>query len=203
MLYLVTDRNLCKGRSLTDVVRQAAQGGVSMVQLREKDISSREFVELGRAMVELLDEFSIPLIINDRADIAMIIGAAGLHIGQSDILYRDARELMGPSATIGLSIENCAQAIECQSWDVDYIGASPIFSTSTKTDTAPALGLEGLADLRRLVNCPIVAIGGINRTNISAVFDAGADSIAVVSAICSADDPRMATQELLELCTIK
>lgn len=199
MLYLVTDSALTLGRSLVDIVIAAAEGGVSMVQLREKEIDSRRFVELGRAIHNALARYKIPLIINDRADIAQIIGAEGLHIGQSDILYTDAREIMGSSAIIGLSVENCEQARECRNMGIDYIGASPIFDTQTKTDTAPALGLSGLAELRKIVNRPIVAIGGINRSNIKSVFAAGADSIAVVSAICSAPDPLSATRELINI----
>lgn len=199
MLYLVTDRSLSLGRSLVDIVRAAAQGGVTMVQLREKEITSREFVELAQAVHEITIEYNIPLIINDRADIAQIVGAEGLHIGQSDIRYADARRLMGNDAIIGLSIENTKQAIECRDWGVNYIGASPIFSTPTKTDTAPALGLDGLRELCKIVDCPIVAIGGINKQNIKEVIHAGADSVAVVSAICSAAHPLSATKELLRL----
>lgn len=199
MLYLVTDSALTLGRSLVDIVMAAAEGGISMVQLREKEIDSRRFVELGRAIHTALAQYKIPLIINDRADIAQIIGAEGLHIGQSDILYTDAREIMGSGAIIGLSVENCEQARECSKMRIDYIGASPIFDTQTKTDTAPALGLSGLAELRKIVNCPIVAIGGINRSNIKSVLAAGADSVAVVSAICSAADPLSATRELISI----
>lgn len=199
MLYLVTDRSLSLGRSLIDIVDAAAQGGVQMVQLREKDITSREFVSLGRAVHKVLLQYKIPLIINDRADIAMIIGAQGLHIGQSDISYVDARQLMGNQAIIGLSVENCKQAVECRSWGVDYIAASPIFATPTKMDTAPALGLEGLRMVRQTVNCQVVAIGGINNSNIQEVMRAGADSVAVVSAICSAPDPLQATKNLIKI----
>lgn len=195
-VYLVTDRALCMGRDVLDVVASAARGGLCAVQLREKQVASRDFVTLGRAMVELLTPLGIPLIINDRADIAQIIGAQGLHIGQSDIHYRDARALLGPGAIIGLSIETSAQAIECRDWGLDYIGASPIFGTPTKTDTAEPLGLDRLRQLRSLTTTPIVAIGGLNSSNCRQVIDAGADSVAVVSAICSAPDPEAATKEL-------
>lgn len=194
-VYLVTDRALCMGRDVLDVVASAARGGLCAVQLREKQIASREFVALGRAMVDLLRPLGIPLIINDRADIAQIIGADGLHIGQSDIHYRDARELLGPKAIIGLSVETSSQAIECRNWGLNYIGASPIFGTPTKSDTAEPLGLNGLAQLRTLTTTPIVAIGGINLSNCRQVVQAGADSIAIVSAICSAHDPEAATKE--------
>lgn len=202
MLYLVTDRSLSLGRSLVEIVQSAAQGGVTMVQLREKEITSREFVELGRAVHSVLQPFGIPLIINDRADIAMIIGAQGLHIGQSDILYQDARALMGAEAIIGLSVENTEQALQCVDWGLDYIAVSPVFGTPTKCDTAPELGLDGLRRIKQMARCPVVAIGGINHSNIAQVVCAGADSVAVVSAICSASDPQLATRELLSLCQI-
>lgn len=202
MLYLVTDRSLSLGRSLVEIVQSAAQGGVTMVQLREKEITSREFVELGRAVHSVLQPFGIPLIINDRADIAMIIGAQGLHIGQSDILYQDARALMGAQAIIGLSVENTEQTLQCVDWGLDYIAVSPVFGTPTKCDTAPELGLDGLRRIKQMARCPVVAIGGINRSNIAQVVRSGADSVAVVSAICSAEDPRKAARELLSLCQI-
>lgn len=196
-LYLVTDNSLSLGRSLLDVIGEALRGGVTIVQLREKDIATREFVELARAVGSLLAPLSVPMIINDRVDVALAAGADGLHLGQSDMTYIDARRLMGTDAIIGLSIENSAQAVESIRLDgLDYVGASPIFSTPTKTDTAPALGLAGLEQIRGIVRVPIVAIGGLNRDNIPAVISAGADGIAVVSAICSAPDPAEAARLL-------
>lgn len=200
MIYLVTDRALCLGRDITEVVASAVRGGASMVQLREKDLCSRDFVELGRAVLHELEPYGVPLIINDRADIAQIIHAQGLHIGQGDLSYADARELLGADAIIGLSIENIEQAHQSAHWDLDYVAASPVFATSTKTDTAPALGLEGVRTLRQIFSCHITAIGGINLANIAEVTAAGADSVALVSAICSAEDPCEITKQLLEKC---
>lgn len=199
-LYLVTDRGLSLGRPLLEIVSAAVLGGVTMVQLREKGCETREFVELGRAVHELLRTTDIPLIINDRADIAMVIGAEGVHIGQHDMSYDDTRRLLGPEAIIGLSIENETQARECLSLDgLDYIGASPVFSTPTKTDTAPALGFEGLQRIRHIVgpDMPMVAIGGINHSNIQDIIQTGTDGVAVVSAICSAPNPTDAAKKLL------
>lgn len=199
-LYLVTDRALSQGRPLAEIVRAAAAGGATMVQLREKECDTREFVELGRALHDLLKPLGIPLIVNDRADIARVIEAEGLHIGQHDMTYADARGVLGPEAIIGLSVENEEQARECLSFaGLDYIGASPVFATPTKTDTAQALGLEGLQRLRRIVGpeMPMVAIGGINRSNIQDIIRSGADGVAVVSAICSAPDPEAAARALL------
>lgn len=198
-LYLVTDRALSLGRPLTEIVAAAVRGGVTMVQLREKECDTREFTELGRAIHALLQPLGIPLIINDRADIAQVIGAEGLHIGQHDMTYPDARRLLGSEAIIGLSVENDRQACECLSYtDLDYIGASPIYATPTKTDTAEALGLTGLQNIRQIVgeSLPIVAIGGIHADNIQPIIRAGADGVAVVSAICSAPSPETAAREL-------
>lgn len=199
-LYLVTDRSLWLGRPLPDIVSAAIQGGVTMVQLREKECDTRDFIELGRAVHDLTSRAGIQLIINDRADIAQVIGAEGLHIGQHDMSYEDARRLLGPAAIIGLSVENEKQAQECLSFSgLDYIGASPVFATPTKTDTAAALGLRGISRLRNIVgdDLPMVAIGGINLSNIPDIIHAGADGVAVVSAICSAENPAEATASLL------
>lgn len=199
-LYLVTDRALSIGRPLLDIVSAAVRGGVTMVQLREKECDTREFIELGRTVHTITNAADIPLIINDRADVAQVIGAEGLHIGQHDMSYTDARRLLGPKAIIGLSVENEEQARECLSFSgLDYIGASPVFSTPTKTDTAPALGLDGIRRLRNIVGAdlPMVAIGGINQANIQDIIHAGADGVAVVSAICSAPSPAKASASLL------
>lgn len=189
-LYLVTDHNLCGERSLIDVVLNAVQGGVSVVQIREKHLTSREYVELGKNMLELLRPFDVPLIINDRLDIALAIGADGVHLGQSDLHFKEARRIMGPEALIGISVETMEQVYEAQKWDVDYIAVSPVFLTQTKTDSASPWGLEGLKAVCTVSQHPIVAIGGIHLNNIKHVLDAGADGIAVVSAIMSASSPK-------------
>ena len=195
-IYLVTDRSLCRNRPLTDVVMQAVQGGVAHVQLREKDISTRLFVEEAKAIKKILEPYNVQLIINDRIDVALACGAEGVHIGQDDMPYAIARKLMGLKAIIGVSVETWADVEESQSLDVNYIGISPIFPTPTKTDTKGAWGLEGLAKIKAFSRHPLVAIGGINETNAKEVIAAGADCIAVVSAICSAADPAAATRNL-------
>ena len=192
-LYLVTDRNLCRNRTLSDVVLQSVQGGVAYIQLREKDISTRLFVEEAIAIKKILEPHKVPLIINDRIDVALACEAEGVHIGQDDMPYAIARKLMGPNAIIGLSVENWEDVEKSQSLDVDYIGVSPIFPTLTKTDTKGNWGLEGLAKIKAFSRHTLVAIGGINETNAKEVIAAGADCIAVVSAICSAPDPAEAT----------
>ena len=140
-LYLVTDRGLCGEKSLEDVVLQAVKGGVSCVQLREKDISTRLFVSEAQSIMKLLEPYKVPLIINDRIDVALACGAAGVHIGQDDMPYAIARKLMGPKAIIGLSVETWEDVEESQKLDVNYIGVSPVFATPTKTDTKGAWGL--------------------------------------------------------------
>jgi len=195
-LMLVTDRGLSAGRSLDDLVAAAVRGGVTIVQLREKDILTREFVVLGRRLAELLRARCIPLIINDRVDVAMAVLADGVHLGQSDMSPADARSLLGPKAVIGLSVETVEQAAAADRLDVDYLGVSPVFATPTKKDTSAPLGIEGLWRLRPLTRKPLVAIGGINLANAARVLEAGADGLAVVSAICAASDPESAARKL-------
>ena len=198
-VYLVTDRGLCRNRTLADVVLQAVQGGVAYVQLREKDISTRLFVEEAIAIKKILKPHKVPLIINDRIDVALACDAEGVHIGQDDMPYAIARKLMGPKAIIGLSVEDWKDFEESESLDVDYIGVSPIFTTPTKIDTKGAWGLDGLAKIKAFSRHPLVAIGGINETNATDVIAAGADCIAVVSAICVAPDPAATTNKLNKL----
>ena len=195
-LYLVTDRDLSLGRSLEEVVRDAVAGGVTMVQLREKDAPTGKFIELGRRLMSLLKPLGVPLIINDRVDVALAVDADGVHIGQSDMSYADARRLLGPEKIIGLSVENFEDLESANTLDVDYIGISPVYGTPTKTDTAEPFGLEGLKEAVRLSLHPTVAIGGMNTTTIGDVIAAGTDGVAVVSAICSAASPRAAAAEL-------
>ncbi len=196
-LYLVTDRRFPRGRSLEEVVREAIRGGVSIVQLREKDIDTAEFVRLGSSLSGLLKPLGIPLIINDRIDIALACGADGVHIGQSDMPYPIARKLLGADKIIGLSVENLDQIKEANRLDVDYIAVSPVFCTPTKTDTAPAFGLEGLKEAVRLSLHPVVGIGGINEENAGEIISCGADGIAVVSAIMDSDNPKEAAETLM------
>lgn len=196
MLYLVTDRALSRGRPLEEVILQAVQGGVDIVQLREKTASTRFFIEEALHIKDLLAPYGVPLIINDRVDVALAAEADGVHVGQQDMPYPLARKLLGPKAIIGLSVETMAQVLEAEEYDVDYLGVSPIFSTPTKTDTKGEWGLEGLAEVRRVSRHRLVAIGGLNASNATDVIRAGADTIAVVSAICAAPDPRQAAAEL-------
>lgn len=196
-VYLVTDRDLSLNRSLLDVVTQAVEGGVTMVQLREKSCSSLSFYQEAKALKELLEESGIPLIINDRVDIALAVGA-GLHIGQSDLPYEVARKLMGDEAIIGLSVETYEDAIKANEMDVDYIGLSPVFDTQTKRDIHTPLLLEGVSKIAAISKHPMVGIGGIHLENVDQVIEAGADGVAVVSAIVSQKDIKQATQALVK-----
>lgn len=195
-LYLVTDRSLSLGRSLESIVSEAAKGGVTMVQLREKDCSTLEFYKQAVLLKECLLPYNIPLIINDRLDIALACDAEGLHIGQSDMPYAIARKLLGQDKIIGLSVECFQDALDANELDVDYIGISPVFGTLTKTDTAPAIGLDGVREIVRISRHPAVAIGGINLTNTADIILAGADGVSVVSAIMSAADPKESALQL-------
>ncbi len=195
-LYLVTDRRLAGDRTIDDVVLAAVRGGVTAVQLREKEMPARELVAAARRLRSLLAPFRVPLIINDRVDVALAAGADGVHVGQSDIACEDVRRLAGPDFLVGLSVETMEQALAAEELDVDYLGISPIFITPTKTDTGAAWGLHGLAALRARSRHVLVAIGGINASNAGDVVRAGADGVAVVSAICASADPEAAARHL-------
>ena len=195
-LYLVTDRGLCGNRSLEDVACQALVGGAACIQLREKDMSTRFFVEEARRMKALTVRFGVPLIINDRIDVALVSGADGIHIGQGDMPYAEARKLMGPRAIIGLSVETWDDVVEAEAFDINYLGVSPVFETPTKTDTKGNSPLAPLARIKAYSPHPLVAIGGLNASNAKDVVIAGADCIAIVSAICAAPDPLRASREI-------
>ena len=195
-LYLVTDRSLARGRSSLEVVKAAINGGVSCVQLREKECSTREFIAEALALKETLQQYGVPLLINDRVDVALAVEADGVHLGQSDMKIADARRILKPHMIVGISAESVADAEQAEKEGADYIGISPVFATGSKTDTALPLGLEGVQQIREKVKVPLVGIGGINVNNGADVIAQGADGIAVVSAIVSADNLESAAREL-------
>ena len=199
-LYLVTDQALTRGRPLADVVAAAVQGGVTCVQLREKQLGTREFLAQALILKALLAPQGIPLVINDRIDIAMACGADGVHLGQNDLPVDEARKLLPPGVFIGWSVESMDDVQQSAALPVDYLGVSPIFSTPTKTDTKDPWGLEGLAVVRAATRLPLVAIGGIHAGNGRDVLHAGANGLAVVSAICAADNPEAAAVALRAVC---
>jgi thiamine-phosphate pyrophosphorylase len=200
-LYLVTDRGLARGRSNIEIVTAAVRGGATVVQLREKDCSTREFIKQGLAIKEFLKDHGVPLIINDRVDVAQALKADGVHLGQTDMPLGLAKMILGDAMIIGISAESLQDAIEAVKGGADYLGVSPIYATPTKTDTAPALGLEGLRAIRKAVKLPLVGIGGLNTKNAADVIRNGADGVAVVSAIVAADDPETAAGDLKKIIT--
>ena len=202
-LYLVTDRALAGPRGVAETVRLALEGGVTLVQLREKTLAHEPFVEEARRLKDICHARGVPLIVNDDLAVAREAGADGVHLGQSDASVAKARETLGPDAIIGLSVESVEQARAAAQLEIDYIAASPVFATPTKTDTAAPLGLEGVRAIRRLSERPLVAIGGINFSNASDVLQAGADGLAVISAIVAAPDPRQAAREFHRLRSVR
>lgn len=194
-LHLVTDSALCGARGILAVVEAAVRGGVTCVQLREKSLATRAFVERARALKAWLGPLGVPLLINDRVDVALACGADGVHVGQNDMAPEDVRRLM-PGGLIGLSVESLAQLAAAERAPVDYYGVSPVFATRSKHDAAPALGLDGLWAIRAGTRRPLVAIGGIDAGNAADVMAAGADGLAVVSALCSSADPEAAARDL-------
>lgn len=195
-LYLVTDRGLAHGRSTLEIVSAAVKGGATVVQLREKDCSTRQFIEEALNIRDFLKTRNIPLIINDRLDVAQAAKADGVHLGQTDMPLEMARGILGDTMIIGISAESLQNAIEAEKGGADYLGVSPIYATPTKTDTALPLGLNGLREIRKTVKLPLVGIGGLNRDNAADVICSGADGVAVVSAIVAAADPETAASEL-------
>jgi len=198
-VYLVTDRVCCGARSVDEVVSAAIDGGVTLVQLRDKNIDARPMLALGRRLLDLLRPAGIGLIVNDRIDVALALDAEGVHIGQQDIPYPEARRQLGPTKIIGVSVGSEAEARQAAGWDVDYVGVGPVYPTATKPDAGMALGADETARLARISGHRAVAIGGIDATNAAALYAAGLEGVAVVSAICSAADPGAATRELARL----
>ncbi|MCG9629857.1 thiamine phosphate synthase [Vibrio sp. Isolate30] len=197
-LYLVTDDQQDLA-TLEHVVEQAVAGGVTMVQVREKHGDVRAFIERAQRVKAILKGTGVPLIINDRVDVALAVDADGLHLGQSDMPATIARQLIGENKILGLSIENEQQLEESNHLPIDYIGLSAIFATPTKTNTKKHWGVEGLKKALETTRLPIVGIGGINENNIPELMATGVHGLALVSAICHADDPKASSEHLLSL----
>lgn len=196
-LHVLTDRKLAGGKSHLEIARAAIAGGASVIQLREKHDSGRAICEAARDIGDLCGEKQVPFIMNDRLDICLAVGADGVHLGQDDLPAAAARELLGPRKILGISATTLEEALQAERDGADYIGFGPVYEArSTKPDTIEPLGLNLLAQVRRECAVPVVAIGGINVDNVDAVLQAGAHGVAVISAICAADDITKATRQL-------
>lgn len=200
-LYLVTDTALCGPRGVPEVVRAGVAGGVSAVQVRAKDASDRERLELVRAVQDVLRGSEVVLVVDDAVDVALIAGVDGVHVGQDDLPVAQIRRLAGPEFLIGLSTHTLEQARGVDPALVDYVGIGPVRATPTKTDTAPALGADGIAAIAAAAPVPAVAIGGIHEDNLTSLRDTGIAGFCVVSEICCAPDPEAAARRLRELWT--
>lgn len=182
-LYLVTDRSFLKDKSIKEAVEEAIKGGVTLVQVREKEASSGEFYKVALEIKEVTDKYKIPLIIDDRIDIALAVDAAGVHLGQSDLPLKKAREILGKEKIIGISVGSVSEAKEAEIGGADYLGIGTIFFTGTKKDIKLPIGIEGLTEIVRSINIPSVAIGGIDQRNVKEIMRSGTSGVAVISAI--------------------
>jgi thiamine-phosphate pyrophosphorylase len=199
-LYPLTDVSICE-LSHAEQVRRLAAGGASLIQLREKRLSTKDFFAEAEAALKVARELDVRLIINDRVDIALAVKADGVHLGQDDLSPESARSLLGPQAIIGFSTHNLDQVKQAAKLPVDYLAIGPIFPTDTKSDTSPVVGLATIREVRQISGGkPLVAIGGINPANAPQVLEAGADSVAVVS--CLLSDPNTISERTASLLKI-
>lgn len=196
-LYVVTDRALARGRSHQEVAAAAFAGGANVVQLRDKTLEARELCEVALEIQPLAARAGALLIINDRVDVALAVGADGVHVGQDDLPAAWARRLLGPEKVLGVSVENGAQAEQAEADGADYVAIGPIYEArGTKADAGPPVGLRAIAEVRRHTRLPVVAIGGIRPESVAEVVGAGADALAIVSAVVAADDVEAAARDL-------
>ena len=196
-VYLVTDRSLLKERDLGKAVEESIHGGAGIIQLREKNVSSLEFYNIAKDIKKITDKYNVPLIINDRIDIALAVKASGVHLGQEDIPCNLAREILGKDMIIGVSAHNLDEALKAEKDGADYIGCGAVFSTTTKKDTTN-IKISDIKKIKENINIKVVAIGGINENNIVELQGTGIDGVAVVSAVLGKDDIKKATEELLK-----
>ena len=196
-LYLVSDKKSCKNRDLEELIQQAILGGVTIVQLREKNIDSKDFYEQALRVKRVTDKYNIPLIINDRVDIALAVGADGVHVGQEDLSCSVIKRNISKNLIVGVSVHNVEEAMRAELDGADYIGCGAVINTSTKENTKK-LKIEELIKIKENVKIPVVAIGGINEENIEELYDSNIDGIAVVSAILSKDNCEEASRILKE-----
>lgn len=198
-LYLITDRSILKGKDIFTAVEEALEGGVTLLQLREKDISSLDFYNLAIKLKELAKAYNVPLIINDRLDIALAVDADGLHIGQEDLPLKIARKLLGPSKILGYSVANVEEAIYGEQNGADYLGVGPVYPTGSKDDAGMPIGLENLKKIKESVAIPMVGIGGIGLANIAEVKTTGIEGVSLISAILGSANIKEVTGNLINI----
>lgn len=198
-LYLVTDQKLAGNQSLADIVKSAIAGGVTIVQYREKDASTKYMIEQANEIHKITKMAGVPLIIDDRADVMLAINAEGLHVGQSDMPAVLARKLIGPDKILGVTAKNVDQAIQAEKDGANYIGCGDIFGTTSKVDAGIPIGLDGFNKRLHSVSIPVVGIGGITINNVASVVELGADGIVVISAIIGQENPEKAAKNMLEI----
>ena len=198
-LYVATDSQLVDEGSLSEVIEAAVRGGARVIQYREKQANTRRMITVARALGGLCHRLGALFLVNDRLDVALAVAADGVHLGQQDMPVALARNLLGPEKLIGVSVQDARTVAEAESQGADYLSLSPVFTTPTKPDHEPPLGLEGVRALARRSRLPVVAIGGIDRTNAAQVIRAGAQGVCVISAVLGSPDPERAARELYEL----
>lgn len=201
-LYLCTDRTCIGDRNFYEIVEQAIQGGCTVVQLREKNCSTREFVQVAKDIKTLTDKYNIPLIINDRIDICLAVDAQGVHLGQQDMRVAEARKLLGDKKIIGCSAHNVEEALEAEKEGADYLGVGAVFATATKKDTV-ATSVDTLKKICHKVSLPVVAIGGVKESNVKLLRDTGIAGVAVVSAVMAAKEPKQAAETIRKNLSIE
>lgn len=196
-VYLVTDPALSDGRSELEVVRRAAAGGIRLFQYRDKPAGMKAYLEKARALADLCRELGVDLVLNDHVDIAACVDCAGIHLGQDDLPTREARSILGPAKAIGRSTHDLAQARAAIAEGADYINIGPVYATATKNTPVVPVGLDMVREIARFSTIPVTTMGGIGRTNAAEVIRAGADRVAVVTAITRAPDIEAASRELV------
>jgi thiamine-phosphate pyrophosphorylase len=195
-LLVLTDRACARGRDVVELVRAAVAGGATSVQLRDKEASAREMVQTARALLPHLRAAGVPLFVNDRVDVALIAGADGAHVGDDDVPLTAARRIVPPGFLLGRSVDDVSDALRAEAEGADYLGVGPVFATATKTDAGPVVGIDGVRSVVDAVTIPVVGIGGIDADGAGEVVRAGADGVAVVSAVFGADDVRGAAERV-------
>jgi thiamine-phosphate pyrophosphorylase len=198
-LYVITDQRTAGGRPLVEVVQAAIRGGATVIQLRLKESSTREMLSLGRQLHELTRRAGLPLIVDDRVDVALALQAEGVHLGQKDMPAEVARRLIGPDRILGVSARSVAEAKEAEAAGADYLGVGDIFGTTSKPDAGAPIGIERFAEIVSSVSIPVVGIGGITLENAALVMQSGAAGVAVISAVIGAPDPEAAARRLRQI----